>query len=153
MLEDNAYEIGDHLVAAGLLAREEFDEAMSNSEESGISFLDILMNNFSIEKEVLFNTIAEKLGVPYVNLTEYVCDPKVIEKVPKETAQKFIVIPIFSIGNRLSIAMADPSDVNALDQLGASTGLEIEPCLSYRTDIEDAILKSYKATDEMGGNY
>ncbi|MBN2143664.1 MAG: Flp pilus assembly complex ATPase component TadA [Candidatus Aureabacteria bacterium] len=151
MLEDNAYEIGDHLVASGLLAKEEFDEAMSNSEESGVSFIDILIDNFGIEKETLFTAIAEKLGVPYVNLSEYVCDPKVLEKVPKESAQKFKAIPIFTIGNRLSIAMSDPSDVNGIDQISSITGCEIEPCLSARVDIEEAILKSYKATDEMGG--
>ena len=151
MLEDNALELGDYLIEKGLLAKEEFDEAINNAEESGISFIDILLDNFGIPKENLYNLISEKLGVPYVDLGEYVCDPKIIKKIPKEIAQKYQLIPIFSIGNRISVAMADPSDINALDQLSALIEGEVEPCLSAKSDIEDAILKNYKATDEMDG--
>ena len=151
MLEDNAYEIGESLIAQNIITKEEFEEAMNASEESGVSFIDILIENFNIDKNELYNAIAEIYNVPYIDLSEYVSDPKVVELVPEETARKFIVFPVFKIGNVLTVAMADPTDIVALDQIRMNADVEVEPCLSSKKDIIDAINKHYKATDAIKG--
>ena len=151
MLEDNAYEIGEALIANNIITKEEFEEAMNSSEESGVSFIDILIENFSVDKNEIYNTIAEIYNVPYIDLSEYVSDPKVLEYVPEDIARKYIVFPVFKIGNVLTVSMADPTDIVAIDQIRLNAEVEVEPCLSSKKDILEAINKHYKATDAIKG--
>ena len=147
MLEDNAYEIGEALVARDIVAKEEFEEAMNSSEESGVSFIEILIENFNIDKNDIYNVIAEIYNVPYIDLREYVSDPKVVELVSEDLSRKFIVFPVFKIGNVLTLTMADPTDIVALDQVRMNSEMEVEPCLSSKKDILEGINKNYRATD------
>ncbi|MCK5708411.1 MAG: Flp pilus assembly complex ATPase component TadA [Candidatus Aureabacteria bacterium] len=154
MLEDNAYEIGEALIGKGIIMKEEFDEAINSSEESGVSFLDLLIDNFNVDKNELYNAIGELYSVPAIDLNDYVSDPKVTELVNEELAKKFIVFPVFSIGNTLTVTMADPTDIVALDQIRVNADdddIEIEPCISSKKDILEAINKHYRATDAMQG--
>ncbi|MBN1522771.1 MAG: Flp pilus assembly complex ATPase component TadA [Candidatus Aureabacteria bacterium] len=151
MLEDNAYEIGEALIAHNIVAKEEFEEAMNSSEESGVSFVDILIENFNVDKNDIYNTIAELYNVPYVDLSEYVSDPKVIELISEDLARKYTVFPVFKIGNVLTVSMSDPTDIVAIDQIRLNSEVEVEPCLSSKKDILESINKNYRATDAMQG--
>jgi type IV pilus assembly protein PilB len=151
MIEDNAYEIGEKLISKGIVTKEEFDEAMNSSEGSGVSFIEILVNNFNINKNDIYNIIADLYSVPYIDLSEYVSDPKVLVLISEEFARKFTVFPVFKIGDTLTVTMADPTDIVAIDQIRQNSEVEVEPCLSAKKDILEYINKNYRATDAIKG--
>ena len=89
------------------------------------------------------------MSATYVDLDSYLIDEKVIELVPKSLAQRYQLIPLFKIGNTLTVAMADPHNIPALDEVGLKTGCEVEPLVSTDIQIKTAIHRYYGVRDSI----
>jgi type IV pilus assembly protein PilB len=95
--------------------------------------------------------LSEKLKVPTIDLSLYLIDDEVAKSVPEGVARKHLLIPVFKIDNNLTIAMADPMDVFAIDEVRALTGCIVEPVEASRTGIENAIQQYFGAMGATDG--
>jgi type IV pilus assembly protein PilB len=127
--------LGQILLAKGLITQEQLDEALrvqkSTTEQLGRILVDLGHVN---EREVL-RAHAEQLGIPFLDLDRVSIDEDVAKAIPQSLVQRYNAVPIRKQGNRLTVAMADPSNVFALDDIRLITGYEIDPVLAAADDL------------------
>jgi type IV pilus assembly protein PilB len=97
----------------------------------------------SIEELQLADSLSKQYGVPAINLRAFDIDPETIKLVPKEVCEKYTVIPVTSAGFSLVVAMSDPSNVFATDDLKFLTGYNIDVVVTSEAQILDAISRYY----------
>ncbi|MCM8763284.1 MAG: Flp pilus assembly complex ATPase component TadA, partial [Candidatus Omnitrophica bacterium] len=133
-------EILNLLLKHGLVTQEQVDKTMEEARRTGLPIEKILKElGFATDEEIA-NVRAAALGVPYMDLTDYIIDQEVVKLVPENLAKKYKVIPLFKIGNNLTLAMADPQDIQAMDKIREVAKIDtIEPVLATEKGIQDAI--------------
>ena len=104
-----------------------------------------------VKDEEITSLLSKQYGVPSISLNQFEIDPAVIKLVPAETAHKYQIIPLSRVGATLTIAMTDPTNVFALDDLKFMTGYNVEPVVAWETAVLDAIQKYYGAPGAGGG--
>src|SRR5258705_5342658 len=90
--------------------------------------------------------LSRQYGVPSINLKYYEIDPNVIKLIPQDTASRYQVIPLSRVGSVLTIAMTDPTNVFAMDDIKFMTGFNVEPVVASESAIGDAITRFYGGT-------
>ena len=131
------------LIDQKLVTQERLDGAIKIQKEKGGKLSDVLIELGYIDKKDLMIAMSYELGIPAINLSKYKIDPAVVKLIPEKIARQYQIIPISKIGNTLSMAMADPLNVFAIDDIKTMTGLEIEPVVTTDKDIKDAIEAYY----------
>ncbi|MBN1913447.1 MAG: Flp pilus assembly complex ATPase component TadA [Candidatus Omnitrophica bacterium] len=144
-LKENIIEI---LIKSKRLTREQIEEALSAQKEAQAPFKKILVDKGFISEAELLALISAQLYIPILHLSKYKFDPKVTRLVPAKMARQHSIIPLSCIGNTLTIAMADPLNIFALDDLKSITGCNIDTVLSPEEEIVKAVLAQYP--DEPG---
>jgi hypothetical protein len=139
--------LGDLLIEAGLIDDFQLQSALSQQRNWGGKLGNVLIELEFIREEDLARVISEKLKIPYVNLFEPEIPPDVIKLVKAETAKKYTVMPAKKDKGMLMLAMTDPLDIEAIDEIRFITGLTIKPCLAMKAEITDAIKKYYDGED------
>ncbi|MDP2942878.1 MAG: ATPase, T2SS/T4P/T4SS family [Candidatus Omnitrophota bacterium] len=141
------------LIKKRILAEEKLSEALKIQKEKGGSLGDILVALGAVSQNELLAILSQELGIPPISLSKYKIDPKVIKVMPRKIAVNYQMMPISQIGNVLTVAMADPLNVFATDDLKQVTGMEINPIITTRDDIKVAIEHYYgsAATTEIEG--
>lgn len=140
----------DILLKKGTVTQEQVEEARKEAQKTGLSVDKALVRLGFISEEDIAKTIASEVGVPYIDLKGYIIDPEVINLLPEETAKKFKVVPLFKIGNSLTVAMANPQNIIAIDEIRKRSGFStVEPVLSLEEDIEKAIEQYYGVTGSV----
>lgn len=135
--------LGQILVEQGKITPEQLRIALQKQKDTGARLGQVLVSLGYLTEDQLIKTLEDQLGVSRVNLKEIKVDHEAIEIVPKQLAQKYKVFPVKRTGDRLSVAMSDPLNLAALDDLHMSTGLLITPLLSTEAEIDEAISKFY----------
>jgi len=139
------------LLSKGLISEEQLDEALSRANRGKLPLSQVLIEMGFVTKEEAYSILAEEIDVPYVDMSNYIVDPKVINLIDGEDAIQHLIYPLFKIENTLTIAMADPTDLAAIDKARMKTNLEIEACLAAEDDIREAIRGSYEKGDATLG--
>ncbi|WP_304458207.1 GspE/PulE family protein [Alicyclobacillus sendaiensis] len=139
--------MGELLVESGMLAPEQLEMALAEQRETGARLGDILINNGYITEQQLVEVLEFQLGIPHVILANMKIDPEVLKLVPERLAETYVLIPYRRAGNRLHVAMADPLDYYAIDDLRRSTNLVIMPAIATRQDIQAAISRHYRGNE------
>ncbi len=129
--------LGKILVEAGIVSEEEIQEALES--QNGRSLVRTLVELGYAKEEDIAKAIAEATGLPYVKLSNYEVDPAAIALIPEEMARRYSMIPIKIEGGNLVVAMADPSNVFAVDDLRIITGYEIKPVVATESEINNVI--------------
>jgi len=137
--------LGERLLEEGFLNSAQLKQALEEEARTREPLHRIILKRGLVPEEVLASTLADLAGVPYVKLSDYLIDPEVLGTVPEDVARRFKVFPIFKIGSTLTIAMAEPTNILALDQVRQSSGCEVEAVVSTESDISQA-LDQYYAT-------
>jgi type IV pilus assembly protein PilB len=137
------------LVEEGIITLEQLKQAQDDEKRLGLRLRNVLIKNGFIAEEDLVQFLSNKLGLPRIELSNYLIDPKIIELVPEELARKHQLIPILKIADRLTCAMVDPWNIFALDEVRARTGLLIEPAVASETEIKKALDQYYGARGTM----
>lgn len=140
--------LGDLLVESGLITEEQLLTALKEkgaNQKLGEALLDLGF----ITEQRLIEVLEFQLGIPHVSLYRYPIDTKILKIVPKEVAKRNMLIPLKKEGDRLYIAMADPMDFFAIDDLRLSTGFKIETAIASKGDIIKAINKYYDYEHDM----
>ena len=141
---DSKKKLGDILVDYGVITQEQLNNALKEQQNRGGQLGRILVDLGHITEDVLVAFLGKQAGVPYVSLQEYgEISDEIIKLVPESVARHQTLIPIAKKDNTLTIAMANPLNVFATDDLHLLTGYEIDSVISSETDIKAAIEKYF----------
>ncbi|KAA3618219.1 MAG: type II secretion system protein GspE [Calditrichaeota bacterium] len=153
MLKQNDEKLGDILIDHGYITFEDLEKAFQehNSTKEDLAAL-ILRRGYAQTEDVL-RCVAEQLEIPYLELEDYEIEKEATAYLPKEMAYQFRVIPIFKIGNVLTVAMSNAADVAVTDTLRRTTKLEIEPAISPAEDIKNALIEIYGPSEVIDTSY
>lgn len=144
-MPDRRASLGESLVAEGLLSDLELEKAQQECASQGKPLQHVLVEMKLISEEQMATFISNQLNVPMIGLSSYLIDPGTVELLSETMVRRYLVIPLFKIEDTLTVAMADPLDVLALDELRYSTGCNIDPVIATETDIRNAIDQHYGA--------
>ncbi|MBR4532018.1 type IV-A pilus assembly ATPase PilB [bacterium] len=131
------------LIKRGIISLPELKSLEELSIESGESIKDILFKENKLNENQLVDILSEQYNVPKIDLSELEIQPEVIALLNEQIVTRYNVIPISRIGNTLTVAMADPSNMNAQDDIKFLTDYNVEVVIASATDIEAAIAKYY----------
>lgn len=140
--------LGDLLVESGLISEEQLNNTLrrkSADEKLG----DALLREGYITEQQLIEVLEFQLGIPHINIFQYPIDPDVIQLVPKELAKRHYAMPIRRDKNKLLVAMADPMDYFAIEELRMATGYHIEPAIATKDELFRTITKYYDLQESM----
>jgi len=142
-------ELGRMLVEAKLITEEQLDHAKELQAQGGDKIERILLQQrlISLQQLALFTSL--QLGVPFVNLRKEGVRPEAVALIPEVIARKYGVIPIDTLDGTLVVAMEDPRDIQAIEDLAALTRRRIEPVLSTSQDIQEMIDLNYRVGGEI----
>ncbi|PIP68663.1 MAG: type II secretion system protein GspE [Candidatus Omnitrophica bacterium CG_4_9_14_0_2_um_filter_42_8] len=131
------------LFEKAVITKEQLDKAMEESKKKGMSVGKVIVRSGMATEEAYAQAASEALDVPYVNLESYIIDTEVIKLIPEAMAQKYKAVPIFKIRDILTVAMVDPKDIVAIDDLSRKAKCDIEAMLSTESAIANAIEQYY----------
>ncbi|THE15293.1 type II secretion system protein GspE [Bacillus timonensis] len=134
--------LGDLLIEAGLLTEQQLKQALEDQSESQ-KLGDILLQKGFITEQQLIEVLEFQLGIPHVSLFRYPIDTSLTTLIPKEMARRHHLIALRKDGDKLFVAMADPMDYYAIEDLRLTTGFQIEPVIASKDEIIRAINKFY----------
>jgi len=139
-LKDKIIEI---LVKDGHISKGQLEKALGIQKEKGVPLRSVLVDENMISRETLLSLLSEELYMPTLNLSKYKFSPEVIGLVPERIARLYNLIPISSFGNTITVAMSDPLNIFALDDLRTLTGCNIDTVLSPDDEIARSINAQY----------
>lgn len=138
-----ATKLREKLIERGLLLENRFKELMKEAEGTRRSMMEVLVDSGIISEKDLAILLSELTSYPPINVMTFVIEPDVLKLIGKETAKKYQVLPISLYEGTLTVAIADPTNLPALDDVRAQTGLRIKPALGIRSQLKTAIGKYY----------
>ncbi|HLE21088.1 MAG TPA: type IV-A pilus assembly ATPase PilB [Vicinamibacteria bacterium] len=141
--------LGELLVKENLISPQQLQEALTYQKQHGGKLGYNLVKLGFVKDEEITGLLSRQYGVPAINLARFEIDPSVIKLVPSETAQKYQIIPLSRAGANLTIAMVDPTNVFAMDDIKFMTGYNVEPVVASETAIMDSIDKYYGSAHSL----
>ena len=132
------------LVTQGILSKERLQEAFEIQKKKAVSLREVLLKEGFVDEAKLISVLSESFYIPTLNLSSYRIDASLAEVVPERMSRQYHLVPISCIGDNLTVAMADPLNIFALDDLRLFTGHKIEPVIALEKDILLAINNVYR---------
>jgi type IV pilus assembly protein PilB len=137
-------EIAELLIREGLLEQKDIVKAYGEVQKTGLSLEKALVKLGVIAEEDIVRVKASAFGLPYVDLSDYVVDAEVVKLIPESLARKHRAVPLFKIGQRITVGMVDPQDVFALDQIRRVAKVDmVEPVLVTEKGISRVLETCY----------
>src|ERR1700734_2106471 len=140
--------LGDLLVKEKIITPEQLEQATKVQKEQSCRLGSALVKLGFLTDEDVTNFLSRQYGVPAINLSYFEIDPVVVKLIPFETAKRYQILPLSRVGASLTIAMVDPTNVFAMDDIKFMTGFNIEPVVASESSILEGIDKAYGATKE-----
>jgi type IV pilus assembly protein PilB len=141
--------LGEILVRENLLSAQQLREALDYQRSHGGRLGYNLVKMGLVSDDMITAVLSRQYGVPSVNLELFDIEPSVIRLIPQEVAQKYSVLPLSRVGASLTLAMVDPTNVFAMDDIKFMTGLNIEPVVVSEASVQEAIAKYYASSREI----
>src|ERR687892_371316 len=135
--------LGELLVRENLISVQQLRKAQQEQQKTGTRIGTALIKTGAIEESKLTDFLSKQYGVPAINLRDFDIDPEIIKLVPKDVAEKHLVIPVNRAGPSLIVAMCDPSNIYAVDDLKFLTGYNIETVVASEPSVREAIERYY----------
>jgi type IV pilus assembly protein PilB len=142
-------QLGDILVADGAISDEQLRSAMQVQQETGKMLGRVLVDEGLLSEPQLVKALAEQIGLPFIDLSEAMVDAAVIGRIPGQVCRSHRVLPIAIEENRLILAMSDPGNVVARDDIRTRTGMDIRIVVATSSDIDTAIDRFYRADSDL----
>src|SRR5436190_19033060 len=137
--------IGELLLKEKKINADQLQQALNNQKANGGKLGYNLVKMGFVKDEEITSLLSKQYGVPSINLTQFEIDPTVIKLIPAETAHKYQIVPLSRSGATLTIAMTDPTNVFAMDDIKFMTGYNVEPVVASEAAVTAAIQKYYSA--------
>jgi type IV pilus assembly protein PilB len=131
--------IGELLLKEKRLTPAQLQEALNYQKTNGGKLGYNLVKLGFVKDEEITALLSKQYGVPSINLTQFEIDPAIVKLIPAETAQKYQIVPLSRSGATLTIAMTDPTNVFAMDDIKFMTGYNVEPVVASETAVSEAI--------------
>ena len=141
--------IGDVLLEKGLITVEQLEEGLALQRAAGQRLGELLVEKGYVTDEQMVDAVSERLSIPRISLSSMVIDPHVIQKVSVDLARRYTLVPVFAIGRTLTLAMADPLNIIAIDEIKYISGCDIQRTVATTAEIKAAIDEYYSVTDSM----
>ena len=137
--------LGDLLVKEKVITPEQLEQAIKTQKDGGGKerLGSVLVRLGMLNDEDVTNFLSRQYGVPAINLQYFEIDPAVVKLIPQETAKRYQILPLSRVGSALTIAMVDPTNVFAMDDIKFMTGFNIEPVVASEAAIMEGIEKAY----------
>ena len=141
---ENRMQLGQLLLARGIVTAEQIEQALAEQRDKGHRKLlgELLVEMGYCTENQIASALAQGYGVPYAQVTPKICDPKVIEILPREFLEEYIVLPLFKVNNVLTIAVSEPTNVFLIDEIERISGCKVQIVCSTSKDIK-ATLQTY----------
>ncbi len=141
--------LGEILVRENLISPQHLREALDYQREHGGRLGFNLVKLGLVSDDMITAVLSRQYGIPSVNLELFQIDSQVLHLIPQEVAQKYSVLPLSRVGASLTLAMVDPTNVFAMDDVKFMTGLNVEPVVVAEASIQQAISKYYGTSKEI----
>jgi type IV pilus assembly protein PilB len=143
--------LAELLAEAGMVSAEDVTQARS-SLSGGETIVEHLLAHYSLTQEDVAKTLASNAGMPFIRLSEVNFNPAITESVSESIAKRYRIVPVYDDGSTLTIALADPQDLDALDSLPHVIGRELNLVCVTQQDITDHLKQFYHASDVSVGS-
>ncbi len=140
--------LGQLLMRAGIITDKQLNDALEVHRATGSPLGRVLVDLGYATQGAILSVMAKQIGIEYIDFSERRPEAIAVSVVPKELAQRYTLMPVSITGNTLLVAMADPQNVLALDDLRIITNFEIKPAISTKDDIVAAIDEYYKVAEQ-----
>ncbi len=141
--------LGELLTKASLISQDQLKEALRVQKETGGKLGETLIKLGFVSEEDITECLSQQFGVPSINLAHFEIDPSVIKLIPADVARKYNILPVNKTGATITIAMADPTNVFAMDDIKFMTGYNVEPVVASEIGIKAAIDNYYGSTSSL----
>lgn len=141
--------LGRLLVNKKIITDQQLQKALAEQKGSGERLGSVLINLGFIKEDTLLSFLSSHYGIPSISLSEFNINPDLIKLIPADLAHKYLVLPLALKGNTLVIAMADPSNIFAIDDIKFLTGYRIEALAAVESAIKDAINEHYASSTSL----
>jgi type IV pilus assembly protein PilB len=141
--------LGELLLKENMVTPQQLQEALNHQKMGGGKLGKAFVSLGFVKDEEITSLLSRQYGVPSINLDHFEVDPTIIKIIPAETARKYQVLPLSRSGAVLTIAMADPTNVFAMDDIKFMTGYNVEPVVASEGAIEDSIERYYGSTRSL----
>lgn len=132
------------MIERGILNQRQLDRALTIQKERGGLIGEILVDLGYAREEDIAQALTAQYGFPYLPLSNYEINSEVLNIIPARVARQYLLIPIDKIGNNLTVAMSNPLNVQAVEDVELLSGCSIQTFVSTSSDIKKAIAKYYK---------
>jgi type IV pilus assembly protein PilB len=137
-------QLGELLIERGVINRDQLDTVIEEQKKVGGLIGELLVSmNFATEKDIA-QALTCQYGFPYLPLGNYEVDQEVLSSLSKDICKKYILVPIDKIGKSLTLAMANPLNISAIEEVEQSSGCAVQVFVSTSTEIKQFIEKFYK---------
>ncbi len=141
--------LGDLLVGMGMLSEDQLKQALALQRETKGRLGEILIQEGYVTSEQLVEVLEFQLGIPHVTLSRFQIDPTIATLIPESLARRYLVLAIKKNKNKLTVAMVDPLDYYAIDDIRMSTGFVIEPTIASKEDVKTYIERLYGMRESL----
>lgn len=135
--------LGDVLLEEGLITGEQLKESVDEQRQNGGNLASILVTKKYLDEEDLVITLSDQLGIPHIRVAHYNIPQEILDEVPETLARQYQMLPVSVTGDVLTLAMADPLNIMALDDLRMLTSYDIEPVVAVQSELTETIEKHY----------
>ncbi len=137
-------QLGDLLIERGVISERQLEKALAVQKERGGLIGELLVELGFAKEEDIAQSLTAQYGFPYLPLSNYDINPEIINIVPGRVARQYLLIPIDKISNNLTLAMSNPLNVQAIEDVELLSGCSVQTFVSTSSDIKRAIEKYYK---------
>jgi type IV pilus assembly protein PilB len=141
--------LGELLTKASLISQDQLKEALKLQKDTGGKLGETLIKLGFVSEEDITECLSQQFGVPSISLVHFEIDPSVIKLIPADVARKYNILPVNKTGATITIAMADPTNVFAMDDIKFMTGYNVEPVVASELGIKSAIDNYYGTTSSL----
>ncbi len=149
MLKNRKKRLGDLLVEVGLVSNEQLEHSLSLQKKTGKKLGEILVSEKIVTEDQIIEVLEFQLGITHVNLGKFDIDPEATKLISENLAKRHDLIPIKKEGSVLVVAMSDPLNIFAIDDVKIFTGLEVRPVIATSAEIGKAIDLNYGKQEAM----
>ncbi|MDQ1696995.1 MAG: type pilus assembly protein PilB [Frankiaceae bacterium] len=142
-------QLGDILLDSGLVTQHELTEAYDEHQRAGRALGRVLVEKGVLTESQLVAALAQQIGLPFVDLSDYPVDGAAIASVPSAVCRRYNALPIGYDEGKLLVAMSDPANVFAIDDIRSLTGIDVKPAVATKSDVTSAINRYHRVDGDL----
>ena len=137
-------QLGELLIERGVINQSQLDKALNVQKEKGGLIGEVLVELGFAKEEDITQALTAQYGFPYLPLSNYEINPEVVNIIPSRVARQYLFVPLDKVGNNLTVAMSNPLNDHAIEDVELLSGCNIQIFVSTLSDVKGAIEKYYK---------